>query len=174
MRADIFPSVKKLFLWLGIFIVSYFLIYWVEIWNANLQFPERFAELEATLRMWEQMAKMTTESIIGSLDNIADVLTGILVLAVLPAICEEAIFRGGLLNGMLRSKVNIHAAVWITAFIFSFIHFQFFGFFPRLLLGAVLGYAFAYTKSIWTSISLHFVNNFAAIIIMYYFPELVV
>jgi membrane protease YdiL (CAAX protease family) len=172
MKSNTLPSANKFFLWFGIFIVSYFLIYWVEIWNMNLHFPESFAALEAKLRMLEEMAKITTQNLIGSPNNATDVLTGILALAVLPSICEEAIFRGGLLNGMLKSRVNIHVAVWVTAFIFSFIHFQFFGFFPRLLLGAVLGYAFAYTQSIWTGVFLHFVNNFAAIIIMYYFPKM--
>jgi membrane protease YdiL (CAAX protease family) len=90
----------------------------------------------------------------------------------LPALCEETFFRAGLLGGMINSRMNKHIAVWLSAFIFSFIHFQFLGFMPRFILGAFLGYCFIYTKSIWTSITFHFINNFAAVMIMYYFPEL--
>ena len=61
----------------------------------------------------------------------------------------------------------MHVAVWLSAFIFSFIHFQFYGFLPRMFLGLLLGYLFYYSGSLWTSILMHFVNNGAAVVISY-------
>ena len=64
-------------------------------------------------------------------------------------------------------KVNRHLAVWITAFIFSAIHLQFYGFLPRFLLGAALGYLFLFSGSIWASIVAHFINNALAVVLFF-------
>jgi uncharacterized protein len=60
---------------------------------------------------------------------------------------------------------NVHAAVWLTAIVFSVIHFQFYGFLPRVLLGALLGYLVIWTGSIWASILAHFANNALAFVL---------
>ena len=65
---------------------------------------------------------------------------GLLVIALLPAIGEELVFRGILQRELWRGTLNIHVAIWVSAAIFSAIHMQFYGFVPRLLLGALFGY----------------------------------
>lgn len=93
-------------------------------------------------------------------------ILNILTVAVLPAICEEWIFRGTL-QKLLSEKLNIHVAVFIAAFFFSLIHFEFSGFLPRVILGMFLGYLFYYSGSLWTSIFAHVVNNGAQVVFMY-------
>jgi hypothetical protein len=61
-----------------------------------------------------------------------------------------------------------HLAVWVTSLIFSLVHFQFYGFLPRLFLGALLGYLFLYTGNLWIPILFHFINN-ATVLVMNYF-----
>jgi hypothetical protein len=71
---------------------------------------------------------------------------------------------------MIKRTSKIHLSVWLSAIFFSAIHLDFFGFFPRIMLGAVLGYAFVFSKSLWIPIVLHFLNN-ATIVVAYYFYQ---
>jgi hypothetical protein len=88
-----------------------------------------------------------------------------LSIAIIPAICEELLFRGVLMPLLGKMTRNIHIAIWITAALFSLIHMQFYGFLPRLLMGAVLGYLVIWSGSLWTAILAHFVNNATAFIL---------
>ncbi|MDP4687503.1 MAG: CPBP family intramembrane metalloprotease [Salibacteraceae bacterium] len=97
-----------------------------------------------------------------------DLIINLLVIAVFPAISEELFFRGFLQNTLLKMGRNHHVAIWVTAFIFSAIHMQFLGFFPRLILGAVLGYSAMYSRSLIVPIIGHFVNNGLAVVLTYY------
>jgi len=62
---------------------------------------------------------------------------------------------------------NPHWGIFISAFIFSAIHFEFYGFFPRLILGMMFGYFLYWSGSIWLPILAHFVNNGIAVITFY-------
>ena len=69
-------------------------------------------------------------------------------IALIPAIAEEFIFRGvfqNIFNNLFRSH---HSAIWVTAFLFSAIHFQFFGFIPRFILGLAFGYLYFWGRNI--------------------------
>ena len=88
----------------------------------------------------------------------------IIVMALLPALIEELFFRGLLQNFLLRNVKNIHATVLISGFIFSFIHFQFYGFIPRMLLGMFFGYLLVWGGSLWIPIVAHFINNLIAVV----------
>ncbi len=81
------------------------------------------------------------------------------IIAVIPAIGEELVFRGLLQKIFTQWTKNAHIAIWISAFLFSFIHFQFFGFLPRMLLGAFFGYLFLWSGNLLIPIFAHFVNN---------------
>ena len=89
-----------------------------------------------------------------------------MVIALIPAVGEELTFRGVLQQSLTR-KMNPHVAIFLSAAIFSFIHFQFYGFLPRLFLGLLLGYMFYITGSLWTSILMHFLNNGTAVVLYY-------
>jgi membrane protease YdiL (CAAX protease family) len=91
----------------------------------------------------------------------------LLVVALIPAIGEEFLFRGALMRILGAWIKKPHLVVWITAFIFSAFHFQFYGFFPRLLLGAFLGYVYLYSGNIWVPITAHFLNNGLAVVMEY-------
>jgi membrane protease YdiL (CAAX protease family) len=91
------------------------------------------------------------------------------VMAIIPAVCEEFLFRGLLITWLKRQLSNTHVVVFISAFIFSAIHLQFYGFVPRFLLGLYLGYLFMWTGSIWACIIVHFINNVMAVIVSFLF-----
>ena len=105
-------------------------------------------------------------SIVGTID-FQLVAINLLVIALIPAIGEELTFRGVLQQALVRGTKNVHVAIILSAAIFSFIHFQFYGFLPRMFLGILLGYLFYYSGSIWTSILMHFVNNGTVVVLAY-------
>jgi len=88
-------------------------------------------------------------------------------MAILPAVCEELLFRGLIQPLFIKSTNKIHLSVWVTAALFSFIHFQFYGFLPRLVLGAMLGYLVVWTGSMWPAIIAHLTNNAIALAAYY-------
>ncbi|MCS6824112.1 MAG: CPBP family intramembrane metalloprotease [Cytophagaceae bacterium] len=112
----------------------------------------------------ESMMKQTI--LIVSYDSALSAIMVTLVIAVLPAIGEELIFRGLLQNEFIHISGNKHLAVWVSAFVFSFIHFQFYGFLPRMFLGVLLGYSYLLSGNILVSMGMHFTNNFIAMIAM--------
>jgi membrane protease YdiL (CAAX protease family) len=119
--------------------------------------------LESVFKPQEESATQLTEQILRATDASSWLIY--LSIAIVPAICEEMLFRG-LLQPLLSSIYrNHHVGIWMTAFVFSLIHFQFYGFIPRLLLGAVLGYLMVWTGSLWSSIIAHGVNNATAILV---------
>lgn len=142
--------------------------------NARISLPAGWAALEAQLRQMEEAAQELLEMFM-QVDGIGGLLGCVGLMALLPAIGEEMCFRGvmqGLLSPATRGEATgisrkAHVAVWVTAFVFSAIHFQFYGFFARLILGALLGYLFVWTGSLWTAILAHFMNNCSAVVLYY-------
>ena len=115
------------------------------------------AEAEAT-RLTETFMKMPTPGAF---------LFNMVMIALLPAIGEELLFRG-LLQRLLKDWLkNVHAAIFISAFFFSAMHMQFYGFIPRMMLGVLFGYLFYWSNSIWVPVFAHFINNGAVVIIAY-------
>ena len=137
--------------------------------NSRIHLPECLASLEQTLRAQEDAAAALTERFLQA-DNLATMLFNVGLLALLPAFAEELSFRGTLqqiiTNGQ-RPKANSHLAIWLTAFVFSAIHFQFYGFVPRMLMGSMFGYVFVWTGSLWAPILMHFTNNGVAVVSYY-------
>ncbi len=95
-------------------------------------------------------------------------LLNLVIIAIVPALGEELLFRGLIMDFVEKSSKNGHLAVWISAAAFSFFHLQFQGFLPRMLLGALLGYSFLYTRNLWVPILLHFINNAIPIAALYF------
>ena len=89
-----------------------------------------------------------------------------IVVAILPGIAEELVFRGFLQNILMKIIKNPHISIWLAAFIFSLIHGSLLNLIPRMLMGAVLGYVYYYSQNIWIPIIVHAVNNAASIIYM--------
>ncbi|WP_199121265.1 CPBP family intramembrane glutamic endopeptidase [Pedobacter sp. ASV28] len=135
--------------------------------NQKMVFPDFLKGLEAWMRAMEDEGAKTTEAIL-KMKTITDLLVNLLVIAIVPAICEEFIFRGAIQRTLFRMIDNPHVAIWTAAIIFSTIHFQFYGFVPRMLLGAAFGYVYFWTGSLWYAIFAHFLNNAYAVFVAFY------
>ena len=134
-------------------------------WNENLSFGNNLTWIEDWIKSLEETAKAATEKMLN-VDTIGGLLLNLVIVALIPAVGEEMTFRGVLQQSLTR-KMNPHLAIFLSAAIFSFIHFQFYGFLPRMFLGLLLGYMFYITGSLWTSMLMHFVNNGAAVVLYY-------
>lgn len=133
-------------------------ITWIAEINQNLIFPEMLSGFEAWAKAKEEQLKILTEYI-TTFDSNAQFMFGLLAIAIFPAIGEELVFRGVFQTLFFKSFKNIHVAIWISAFLFSAIHLQFYGFVPRFLLGALFGYIYFWTGNILIPIAGHFANN---------------
>jgi membrane protease YdiL (CAAX protease family) len=134
--------------------------------NELIVFPKSLSWLESTFRATEDNAREITERFLD-VSNIGGLMCNIFMIALIPAIGEELIFRGILQKIFVRWTGNVHAAIIISAFLFSAMHLQFYGLFPRWLLGVGFGYLLVWSGSIWLPIFAHFVNNAMAVIVMY-------
>jgi uncharacterized protein len=105
-----------------------------------------------------------------NVNGVGWLLFNLFFMAVVPAICEELLFRGALIGVLKLMVKNKHLVVVLSAIIFSAIHMQFFSFMSRFALGLVLGYAYVYSGSIIPAIVAHFVNN-AISVIGFYFSD---
>ena len=134
--------------------------------NRNISLPEFLSTVEEWMVNKENQARKITEIFLNA-NTISGLLINILVVAVVPAIGEELLFRGVLIKLLKSLFGNIHFAVIVSSIIFSAIHMQFYGFLPRLMLGLILGYLFIFTNNLWVPIFAHFVNNASSAIIYY-------
>lgn len=126
--------------------------------NQVLIFPDFLRELEIWMQELEQSAEKTTNLLLSG-ESIIDYLSNLFFIAVIAAIAEEVFFRGVLQQLLVRRFKNKHTGVWSAALIFSLMHLQFYGFLPRIVLGALLGYLFVWTRNLWIPIIIHFLNN---------------
>ncbi len=115
----------------------------------------------------EDQSMVITEAFL-TMNSPLDLLLNLLFMALAPAIGEEILFRGYLQQTLGNLIKNHHAAIWLAAFWFSAFHFQFYGFLPRMVLGAIFGYLFYWSGSLWIPILAHFVNNATAVIVHYF------
>lgn len=123
--------------------------------------------MEQWLKPTEEKAEQLTYMILNY-SGIGSLINTIFCIAIIPAICEELAFRGVLQPLLIGATKNIHLGIWLSAIVFSFFHFQFYGFLPRMILGAMLGYLFVWSGSLWVSVLAHLANNAFAIIIFHY------
>lgn len=135
-------------------------------WNAKIVLPEFLNELEQMMRSKEDELMALTKYL-TDFENVGEFLMGILVIGVLAGIGEEVLFRGVLQPKLQLFTGNAHIAIWLSAFIFSAIHFQFYGFFPRMMLGAVFGYLYLYSGSLVYPILGHILNNTFTVLMVY-------
>lgn len=126
--------------------------------NLKMKLPSFLTDLETWMKTKELQMERLTNLLISS-TTYSGLALNLLMIAVLPAIGEELLFRGVLQNIFTRWLKNPHMAIWVVAIIFSAIHVQFYGFLPRVLMGALFGYLYYWGKSIWLPILAHFVNN---------------
>jgi len=138
--------------------------------NQQMVFPEAFKSLETWMKDTEDANDQLVELILNT-KNIATIVFNFLAVCVVAAISEEFMFRGLLQTVLGKAIRNPHVLIWIVAILFSAIHFQFYGFVPRMLLGAWLGYLAYYTKTIWIPVLAHFTTNFYGLALYYLFQS---
>ena len=106
--------------------------------------------------------------VMSQMKGVPDLIISLLVMAAIPAIVEEAFFRGGFQNMMHRSTGNMWVSVIVTSLLFSAIHFSYYGFLSRVALSLVLGLLYAHSRNLWIPMLAHFVNNAIAVGQVYY------
>ena len=158
LRVASAPGLTPLILAVGTMICSIPMMNMIIEWNEGLSLPSSVAAMESWMREAEQRAGDTVNTLMGG-SSAGSLILSILIVGVLAGFSEELFFRGGIQRLLVSGRVNPHVAIWVTAFLFSAIHLQFFGFFPRLLLGAFFGYLLYWTKNLWVPIVCHILNN---------------
>ncbi|MCM1021921.1 MAG: CPBP family intramembrane metalloprotease [Muribaculum sp.] len=128
------------------------------LWNESIHFPAELSGIEQALRTSEDAAESMVRTIMGG-TGIMNLIVSVLIVGLLTGVAEELFFRGGLQQLLYWLFGNVHVAIWVAAFVFSAIHMQFFGFFPRLLMGAYFGYLLRWSRSLWLPIFVHAMNN---------------
>lgn len=144
------------FVWL---LVSVPLVQFAFQLNKSLPLPEWMITMEDS-------TNKILETIISK-ESPYEILVNIFIIAILPGIGEELMFRGLIQQQMGRILKNEHLTVWISAAFFSAIHMQFQGFLARMILGALLGYLLVWTRTLWVPIIVHFLNNGLQIVALY-------
>lgn len=138
----------------------------ITAWNANVDYPDWLNGFEQWARAEEDKLQVLT-NLLTNFKTPAHFAAALLVVAVLPALGEEFIFRGLIQRELWRGTRNPHLAIWTAALLFSAVHLQFYGFVPRLLLGALFGYLYYWSGTLWVPVFAHLVNNGLALLSVY-------
>lgn len=157
------PNRQSFLLSLVFFMVAFPFVNYIAEWNASVEIPTFLGDW---MRGKESQAGKLTELFLD-MPNAGLMIFNLLMIAVLPAVGEELIFRGIIQRGLTKQFGNPHLAIWIAAALFSAIHLQFFGFVPRLLMGVAMGYLLFWSGNLWYPIIAHFTNNALSVILAY-------
>lgn len=141
--------------------------------NKNIALPAGYHTLEVWMKTQELAMDKVTQTLLN-FETPVDFVLGLMTIGFLAALGEELFFRGVLQNIIEKYSLNSHVAVWSTAIIFSFIHFQFLGFFPRVLLGAFFGYLYVWYRNLWIPIICHFFNNALGVVSSYLYQQKII
>lgn len=152
------PSFKSIALVVLVYIVALPAMNWIVDWNEGIHLPQALRNVESILRDMEDTAQGLTSDLLLS-KSWEGLIVRVLLVGVITGLGEEFFFRAGILGSMHYGGVRRHVAVWTVAVIFSGIHMQFFGFVPRMLLGAWFGYVMLWSGEVWTPVIAHALNN---------------
>jgi len=134
--------------------------------NEKMVLPKFLKSIEDWMRESEKETEKLSDAMM-QMNTLSDMIYNLLFIGLLTAIVEEILFRGCFQTIFFRWTKNMHAAIWITAVLFSAFHMEFYGFLPRLVLGLLFGYFTAWSGSIWPAIWAHFVNNGTIVVLTY-------
>jgi len=139
---------------------------WIIEWNSHLTLPAGLKRIENWMRLKEDELSVLTQ-FLTQFNSYSRLAVALLVIAIIPAVGEEVLFRGIIQRKIYNKTGDMHVAIWVSAILFSAIHLQFYGFVPRMLLGALFGYLYAWSHNLWTPIFAHFVNNGFTVIMLF-------
>lgn len=160
------PKITFIGIALIIGFVSTPFINWVMELNYNVHLPASLASIEDWMRQMEEEAMRLTELFLSDI-SWSGLLINLLMMALLAGLGEELLLRGIVQPLFIRITNNAHLGIWLAAALFSLMHFQFFGFVPRMILGALFGYYYYWSRNLWIPIIAHILNN--GIIVVYTF-----
>lgn len=149
---------------LVVFIIP--VITWTGILNSQMVLPDRLSSIESMMREKEGRASEIMGFLLAS-GGFSGMCVNLLTLALIPAFAEEFLFRGVFQQLLIKVFRSSHAGIFLTAILFSAVHFQFYGFLPRMILGLLFGYLFLWTGSLWSAILPHFLNNAIPVVVTF-------
>ncbi len=168
LRIHVEPAIVGWVLLLMVF--GFPLVNLLSEWNLNMRLPGFLSSLEETFRKLEESAVQMTEAFLQS-KSFAGLFYNLILIAILPALGEELFFRGIVQRIFIDWTKSPWLGIFIAAFLFSFMHLQFYGFFPRFYLGFIFGVIYYWSGSIWLPILAHFINNAAAVILLFIYGQ---
>lgn len=157
------PKWISLLLVILILFCSIPIINYLSEWNSSLKLPTSLSWLEESMKNMEKAAEKITKMFLVT-NNTSDFFVNILMIAIIPALGEELMFRGLIQNSISRITKNYHLGIFLSAILFSAIHMQFYGFIPRMLFGVLFGYFLVWSGSLWLPIIGHLINNGTAVV----------
>ena len=160
------PSIKTILLASSGMLFAMPLINWCAELNQHMQLPEAFSGIETWMKNSEAKAAELTDAFTKG-TSVGKLILNLIVVAFMAAVSEELFFRGMVQKVLIECFKNKHIGVWMGAILFSAFHMQFYGFFPRMLMGAYLGYMFLWSGSIWPGMLTHFINNGIAVLLIW-------
>jgi len=138
--------------------------------DMNQRFVIPFEGMEQYFREMEERTEELMMTLVKA-DDIVALMVNLFMIALIPAVGEELVFRGLIQRHLADLFRNAHVAIVVASVIFSLVHFQIYSFLPRFFLGLILGYAFYYGKSIWYPIIAHLVNNTLGVLFYYFYMK---
>ncbi|HAN49656.1 MAG TPA: CPBP family intramembrane metalloprotease domain-containing protein [Amoebophilaceae bacterium] len=160
------PYTAPMLVTLGLVLAFMVVDTWFIQWNMALTLPTWLRKFE----VWAQEKEAALQRItvlLTTFRSLPELGVGILVIGVIPAVGEELLFRGLVQNIFHQLTTNVHLAIGISAFVFSAIHLQFYGFVPRFLLGMLFGYIYWWTKDLFFPIAAHLFNNTFTLLMLF-------
>jgi len=154
------------FVFLAILIAVSGVIFSTWLGQINKSILESAGSAYESIKSFEEQAELILKNMLD-MRSLSDLGIALFLVALTPAICEEVAFRGVLQSQLSKAFKNHHLGIWATAIIFSTIHFQFLGFLPRMVLGAIFGYLLVHSGGILACIIAHFINNALGVISYY-------
>ena len=140
---------------------------WLGEVNQAMKFPQSLSGIEEWMKNSEEEGMRLTVAFLST-KGIPALLFNVFMIAIIPGIGEELLFRGVVLKLFKDWTKNVHVAVIISSILFSALHLQFYGFLPRFVLGMFLGYLFVLSGTLWVPVIIHFINNAFAILYVYF------
>lgn len=166
LQLNISPGTIVLIVSGVIMFVALPVINWMVEVNESLALPDWLSWMEQWMKESERKAMELTDAFLNT-TTVSGLAVNLLMMAVIPAIGEEFLFRGVLMRLFREWFRNVHFAIIVSAVLFSALHLQFYGFLPRMILGVLFGYLFIWTGSLWVPIFAHFINNAGAVVVAY-------
>ncbi|HQK38436.1 MAG TPA: CPBP family intramembrane metalloprotease [Bacteroidales bacterium] len=160
------PNIAGILLSIALLFSSVPLINYAGKLNSQIHLPDFMKEIDAWMQEKENFANEVSSAFMNR--PASKLPINLLMIAVIPALGEELLFRAVVQQLVIRLVRNMHGGIWITSVLFGALHLQFFTFLPRIILGSLFGYLLEYSRSLWYPILVHFLNNTMAILFAYF------